>query len=51
MLEQTSHLVIEISSEQTKKNAEDFSKELVKIFTGGEKASDSTSKLGKPSFF
>ncbi|WP_151712958.1 tape measure protein [Acinetobacter bereziniae] len=47
MTEQTSRLVIEISSEQAKKNAEDLSKELVKIFTGGEKASDSTSKLGK----
>lgn len=47
MAEQTSRLVIEISSEQAKKNAEDLSKELVKIFTGGEKASDSTSKLGK----
>ncbi|MDR3027253.1 MAG: tape measure protein [Acinetobacter sp.] len=47
MTEQTSRLVIEISSEQAKKNAEELSKELVKIFTGGEKASDSTSKLGK----
>lgn len=47
MTERTSRLVIEISSEQAKKNAEELSKELVKIFTGGEKASDSTSKLGK----
>ncbi len=47
MTEQTSRLVIEISSEQAKKNAEELSKELVKIFTGGERASDSTSKLGK----
>ncbi|MDR6542979.1 tape measure domain-containing protein [Acinetobacter bereziniae] len=47
MTEQTSRLVIEISSEQAKKNAEELSKELVKIFTGGEKANDSTSKLGK----
>lgn len=47
MTERTSRLVIEISSEQAKKNAEELSKELVKIITGGEKASDSTSKLGK----
>ncbi len=47
MAEQRSVLVIEISSEQAKKNAEELSKELVKIFTGGEKASDSTSKLGQ----